>query len=135
MKKAANGSIVIFDRFPLEAIDPQIGEGQMDGAKISARVGNVNGMIARRLAKVEKAYYEKIRPPDHLVLLDVSPEVSLRRKPDHKQEVIEAKSQLIRGLTALAESDASGSRRIRLNADQPYENVIMQLKKRVWEIL
>jgi thymidylate kinase len=135
MKRSMAGSLVIFDRYPLEVLDPQIGVGHMDGSKIATLVGKNGGAAARFLARMERALYDKIRPPEYLAILDVSPEVSLQRKPDHKQDVVQAKSQLIRQLTALAESESRGLRSIRLNADRPYEEVLLQLKRSVWEIL
>lgn len=135
MKKSMAGSLVIFDRYPLEVLNPQLGSGYMDGAKISSLMGKNAGPVARRMARAEKALYEKLRPPEYLAILNVSPEVSLRRKPDHQQDVVEAKSLLVGELTALAESDPKRLRSIPLNADLPFEEVFLQLKKRIWEIL
>ena len=133
MKRSMAGSLVIFDRYPLESLDPQIGAGQMDGSKIAAMAGEKNGAAARFMARTEKALYDKIRPPDYLAILNVSPEVSLQRKPDHKQAVVEAKSQLIQQMMSLAES--RGLRSIPLDADLPFEDVFLQLKRKIWEIL
>jgi thymidylate kinase len=135
MKRSMAGSIVIFDRYPLESLDPQIGVGQMDGSKIAGMLGKNSGVIARFLARREKSLYDKIRPPDYVAILNVSPEVSLQRKPDHKQNVVEAKSQLIQQVMALAESDSRGLRSIHINADLPFEEVFLFLKRKVWEIL
>jgi thymidylate kinase len=135
LKKSMAGSLVIFDRYPLESLDPQIGVGHMDGSKIAAMLGKDSGAVARFLARTERALYDRIRPPDYLAILNVSPEVSLQRKPDHKQDVVEAKSLLIRQMTALAESESRGLQRIHLNADLPFEEVFQQLKRNVWEIL
>ncbi|HSL46389.1 MAG TPA: hypothetical protein VK897_23345, partial [Anaerolineales bacterium] len=117
MKKSMAGSVVIFDRYPLEVLDPQLGAGRMDGSRIQSMLDERSGPVARKLAKAEKALYEKMRPPEYLVILDVSPEVSFQRKPDHDPEVLEAKSQLIAQLAALAESESKGLRSIHLNAD------------------
>ena len=133
MKKSMAGSVVIFDRYPLESLDPQIGFGRMDGSKIAAMAGENSGAVTRFFARTERALYDRIRPPDYLAILDVSPEVSLKRKPDHKRDVVEGKSQLIRQMLDLAES--RGLRSIHLNADLPYEDVFLQLKRKVWEIL
>ena len=135
MKKSMAGSLVIFDRFPLESLDPQIGVGRMDGSKIAVMAGENSGAVAQFLARTEKSFYDRIRPPDYLVILDVSPTVSLQRKPDHKREVVEEKSRLIRQMTALAESASRGLRSIHLDADLPYEDVFLHLKRKVWEIL
>ena len=127
------GSVVIFDRYPLESLDSQIGAGRMDGSKVAGMLNKNSGAIARFLARTESALYDKIRPPDYLAILNVSPEVSLQRKPDHKQDVVEAKSQLIKQMIGLAAS--KNIRNIHLNADLPYEEVFLQLKRKVWEIL
>jgi thymidylate kinase len=135
MKRSMAGSVVIFDRYPLESLDPQIGVGRMDGSKIAGMLGKNGGMVARFLARTEKALYDRIRPPDYLAILNVSPEVSLQRKPDHKQDVVQEKSQLIHQMMTLAESESRGLRSIQLNADLPFEEVFLQLKRSVWEIL
>lgn len=135
MKRSMAGSVVIFDRYPLESINPQIGSGRMDGSKIAALVGDRGGAVVRILARAEKTLYEGIRPPDHLAILNVSPEVSLQRKPDHKQDVVEAKSQLVGQLATLAESDARCLRTFQINADRPFDEVFLELKRKVWEIL
>jgi hypothetical protein len=135
MKKSMAGSLVIFDRFPLEVLNPELGSGYMDGSKITTLIGPKAGAIARRMARAEKALYEKMRPPEYLAILNVSPEVSLQRKPDHQQDVVEAKSQLVGDLITLAESEPKRLRSIPLNADLPFEDVFLQLKKRIWEIL
>ena len=133
MKRSMAGSVVIFDRYPLESLDSQIGAGRMDGSKVAGMLNKNSGAIARFLARTESALYDKIRPPDYLAILNVSPEVSLQRKPDHKQDVVEAKSQLIKQMIGLAAS--KNIRNIHLNADLPYEEVFLQLKRKVWEIL
>jgi len=135
MKKAMAGSLVIFDRYPLEVLNPQLGPGYMDGSKIATLIGRNAGGIARRMARAERALYEKMRPPEYLAILNVSPEVSLQRKPDHKQDVVEAKSLLVSDLMALADSDPKRLRSIPLNADLPFEEVFLQLKRRIWDIL
>ncbi|MDP1546583.1 MAG: hypothetical protein Q8L87_11215 [Anaerolineales bacterium] len=135
VKKAMAGSVVIFDRYPLEAISSQIGLGQMDGSKLHTLFGNSGGIVTRMLVKAEKALYDKIRPPDYLTLLNVSPAVSLQRKPDHKREVVEAKSQLIGQLAGWVESEAKDLQSIHLDANLPFEEVFLQLRRKIWEIL
>lgn len=135
MKRSMAGSVVIFDRYPLESIRSEIGVGQMDGSRISvAFAGNKSASLGS-LAKREKKYYEGIRPPENLVILNVSPEVSLKRKPDHKLDVVEGKSKLIDQLVALSESETSGLKVVNLDADLPLEQVSLELRKNIWEML
>lgn len=135
IKRAMAGSIVIFDRYPLEVIDPQLGPGRMDGSRIAAEASQQAGLLTRWMARAEKRLYEKIRPPDYLVILDVSPDVSARRKPDHRPEVLKAKSELIGHIAALAQSEPKRLPSIHLNADLPFEEIFLQLKRQLWEIL
>ena len=67
--------------------------------------------------------------PECVVALHVSPAVSLRRKPDHRLEVIEAKSR------ALRQMDRKDLRVIEIDADQAYEQVLLQVKRALWERL
>ena len=135
MKKSMAGSVVIFDRYPLEVLDPEIGPGRMDGSRIAVQAGGRAGILTRRMANAEKRLYDKIRPPDYLVILDVSPDVSFQRKPDHQPDVLKAKSQLIGQVVALAEAEPKRLRSIHLNADQPFDEIFLHLKRRLWEIL
>lgn len=119
---AAAGAVVIFDRFPLTT--------DLDGAKIE-RLAQENGSsLAHSFSRIEKDIYDRFQIPEHLFLLDVTPDVSLSRKPDHHREAIEAKYQ---SLQALANNDALPIRRI--DASQPLEDVSLRLKQSIWQIL
>jgi hypothetical protein len=78
---------------------------------------------------VEEKLYRRIRPPDHLFVLRVSADVASQRKPDHKVEVLEAKSR------ALDEMVHDGLRVTEVNADQPLDQVLLEIKTRMWELL
>ena len=126
-KKAGEGYLVIFDRFPLEA--------PLDGPQIHLSTDGRMGSIANLFSRAERKLYSKIRPPDCFIVLDVSPQVSLQRKPDHKREAIEAKNQLLNEIIAKNRPQALSSRMICLDANLPFEQVLGQIKKKVWEIL
>jgi len=64
-----------------------------------------------------------------LFILRVSPEVSLARKPDHKPELIEAKS---RAIGQIARDDLSFTE---IDAEQPLEQVLLQIKSTLWRLL
>lgn len=126
-KNANQGSIVVFDRFPLQA--------PLDGPQIHLVSNDQPGIIERAFSSAEHSLYHKFQLPDCLIVLDVSPDVSILRKPDHKRNTVEAKGQLLRELTAKYETTPNGPRIIQLNADQPLEYVLTQMKQRIWELL
>ena len=134
-KKAMAGSIVIYDRYPLESISARVEHRLLDGPQIPLTAHGETAAIAGAFARAEQNLYRKIRPPDYLFLLEVSPDVSLERKPDHKRAVVEAKSRAVSELAALAELDTKKLRLIHLNADLPLDEVVSQLKTNVWEVL
>ena len=126
-RKAAGGSIIIFDRFPLDAI--------LDGPKIRWATGGEMDTLARAFGRLEQAIYAKIRPPDYLIVLNVNPDVSLQRKPEHHWATVEAKSEFLKKLSAPTSSREIDWTIYRIDANQPLEIVLSQLKGVVWEVL
>jgi thymidylate kinase len=134
MKQAMTGSIVIFDRFPLESIRTSARFRLLDGPQISLDEDE-SGVIARKLADAEQRLYQAMRPPDVLLVLDVSPEVSLLRKPDHQEAAVEAKAQAINELIGMADLQDRGVNVIHFNADLPRETVLAQIQSRIWALI
>jgi hypothetical protein len=131
-RKAAQGSIVICDRYPLDGIH-RVMRGirpPMDGPRIAwmCREEETDGITAH-LSKLEQNIYHRIGLPDCLILLHVSPNVALQRKPDHTPEEIEPKTQ------AVEHMDRQGLQIIDINADQPFERTSLQTKSALWNIL
>jgi thymidylate kinase len=126
-RRAAQGSIVIFDRYPLEAV--RIFNRSIDGPRIAARNNGHMGWLAQRLAAAEERIYRDIPPPEHVFVLHVSPDVSQARKPEHKRELIEAKSLAIKQISG-AEFDLTD-----INADRPLEDILIQIKSTLWRLL
>lgn len=134
-KRAAAGSFIIYDRFPLSAIDPQAAPHLLDGPQIAWRMAGKSHPWLKRLQQAEEHLYRQMRAPDHVVILEVSPAVSLERKPDHKPEAIEAKSQALRSLTSQPDSASRSFHLIPIQADLPLEQVFAHLKREVWNLL
>jgi len=128
-RQAAQGAIVLCDRYPLDAIWRVMEGRPMDGPQIAVEAGLEMDRMTSALSRMEQDIYRKIRPPDHIVVLHVSPEVSQRRKPDHALEMIEAKSQ------ALRQMERQGLHVIDIDADQPFEQVLLQIKTALWQML
>jgi len=126
-RKAANGSVVIFDRFPFRA--------PLDGPEIYLIDDGSLNPISRYLSRVEKNLYQKFEPVDLLILLNVDPKISIQRKPDHKWETIQAKN------TALDMVQSNLTHRVgewnwtSIDTDHPFEDVLLRAKKLIWTSL
>jgi thymidylate kinase len=125
--EAVVGSFVLYDRYPLEA--------PLDGPKIHLLADGDDSRLVRAFAKAEQRIYGQIGPPDHYIVLDVSPEVSLQRKPDHDGQAIGAKSQLLRKFMTTADHPSASFGLIAIDADLPFAEVVSQLKRTVWQLL
>ena len=100
---AANGDIVIFDRFPLDQIQ------LMDGPQTERFVSRLTAgsqakglMIPRKtsrltnaLIKLERNYYQRITLPELLVVFRLDPEIAVQRKPEDDAETVRARSKEI----------------------------------------
>ena len=126
LDKSCAGSIVLYDRFPLGP--------PLDGPKIHMIVNGNQGGLTQTFARLEQNIYRKIEPPDRYYLLNVSPDVSLNRKPDHSRKAIEAKSHFLDEFRS--EATENGSFKLEnLNADLPFPEVVAQLNTAVWQAL
>lgn len=132
---ARSGAVAIFDRYPLEAISERMEHRLLDGPQIPLLAGDDAGPLARALGAAERWLYRRMLPPDHLFVLDVSPEVSLRRKPDHRREAVQAKSRALRALEAAGGPGGRPFELVRLSADRPLDEVLAELKAHVWRVI
>jgi hypothetical protein len=126
-RKAAQGSIIIYDRYPMEAI--RVFNRTMDGPRIASMCNGHAGPLTTTLSLIEEKMYQKILPAEHVVVLHVSPEVSQARKPEHKRGMIEVKGQ------AISQMERDGLDLIEIDADQPLEQVLLQIKSALWRLL
>jgi thymidylate kinase len=128
---ADSGRIVLYDRFPLEWVSSQPGYRLLDGPQIMLSDEQEYGRISKRLVSKEIDLYKKMRLPDYLLVLDVDPEVSVQRKPDHNRVILSEKYHAIQDLIA-------NEYRYQLScidANLPYEDVLNELKSVVWKML
>lgn len=121
----AETAVIIYDRYPLATL--------LDGPKIHLN-GHANS-VGRVFAAAEQGIYRQIGPPRHYLLLNVSPEVSLQRKPDHDPTAVTAKAQFLTQFAAEMEGRDEQVNLLTINADLPFEEVERQLKTAVWEAL
>jgi hypothetical protein len=127
------GRIVILDRYPLACLSDRAEHRLLDGPQIETVLGPDLWRPARALAGAERGLYRRFGLPDHLVLLDVDPLVAIGRKPDHRLDVIGTKSRAAAELAGLAQ--AAGTPVTRIDANQPLDRVLLDLKARLWDVL
>ncbi len=121
---AARGGLAICDRFPV----PQI--KSMDGPNIARSLSTApRGKLAAFLLKIETQLYQRILPPDVLVVFRVDPETAVRRKPDEDGNYVRARSREI------WQWDWQGTRAQVVDAGQPLEQVRSEIRSLVWSEL
>lgn len=126
-RNAKNGSISLYDRYPLEA--------PLDGPQIHLASENDPWRIGDIFSKLERKLYQEIKMPDLLFVLEVSPEVSLERKPDHDLAAIEAKNIALGKLATFIEASPKKVRVSYINASLPLEDVLGKIKQEIWGAL
>jgi hypothetical protein len=130
---AGAGGIAIFDRYPLTCLSDRPEHRLLDGPQVADLVGLCSLGLTRPLATLEERIYQRFGLPDHLVLLDVDPLVAARRKPDHRIDVIRAKTVAAAQLAGLAER--AGTPVTRIDANQALDRVLLDVKARLWDAL
>ena len=120
---AANGGIVVCDRYPLEQLHT------MDGPRTSWARG-LPGLsrLGAALVDREARYYSAFTRPDVLAVLRVEPEVAVRRKADEEESYVRRRSTEV---WKVVWDDAT----VTIDAAQPAGRVLAALKTAVWERL
>lgn len=121
---AANGTLVLCDRFPTARLP------LTDGAIISraAKVGYSNGFV-KWLERCEAHYYRQITWPELLIVLRVDPEIAVQRRADEEAAWVRSRNQEIWTL------DWQGTPAHVVDAGQPAEVVLAEVKTLVWSNL
>ncbi len=130
-KLVRRGHLVVFDRFPLD--------GLLDGPQVDAYAQEAvegSGRLALFFSRWEQRIYARMQPPTDMIWLDVSPQIAAERKPDHERETIQRKIRLLNSIyTDEIECKNRFQRIWRTDADRPYAEVSLELKRSLWQIL
>ena len=112
-------SVVICDRFPQKDIT-----GYFDGPKLPAGKNNW-------FSRLEMKQFQKLSTTeaDIVFRLNVSPEMASRRKPEHDYKMIEQKCN------TLSKISFGHAKVIDVDAGRPYEQVLFEIKRKIWENL
>jgi thymidylate kinase len=118
---AANGGLVLCDRFPLRELK------LMDGPRVE-RVRDPERWrkLTDWLAARERRYYEAIAPPDVLIVLRVDPEVAVERQPSEPPDEIRER------WAEVWQVDWEAVPAHLVDAGQPREAVLARLEALIW---
>lgn len=130
-RAARSGRVVVFDRFPLFPLTGVATHRLLDGPRIPDEVATA-GAVRGLLARVERRCYRRFRAPDLVVALQVPPNVALARKPDHDAGVVTRKSRAVADLAATAPPHLPV---VHVRADRPLTEVLLDVRRRVWDVL
>lgn len=110
-------SLVICDRFPQQNVT-----GFFDGPKLqSGKGGWLSGLEKKQFGRFCRA------GADLVFRLNISPEVAARRKTDHDHRMIEQKCIHLSRLTF------GNATVIDVDAEMPLEQVLLNIKRKIWE--
>lgn len=112
------GSIILTDRYPQTQFN-----GINDGLKLQ------NNNSYEWAAKIEKRLFNQALDlgPDLVIKLLVSPEVAIKRKPDHSFEEITKKCKIVKQLMFLQ------CETVVIDADKTFEQVLFEAKISIWK--
>lgn len=121
-RDAAHGEIVISDRFPLKSFHHMA--EPMDGPRLKQQDGRRGSPWSDR----EGRYYDRILSPDRIFVLKVALEEVRRRKRDLDIETHRTK---VEAVNAIGEDTLIRT----IDANRPYYDVQLQVKRLIWEDL
>ena len=131
-RAAANGEIVICDRFPSDTI------GAMDSPRLREQPTQqgVVSAIFNWLARFEQRLYKQIPAPDIVLRLNVSIEAALQRNRERFKPGKESDAYVASRHRQAREWHKSGTRYIYdVNTEQSLTDTILCVKKAIWESL
>ncbi|HXF83163.1 MAG TPA: hypothetical protein VNN19_10470 [bacterium] len=121
---AAAGGVALCERYPVPQNWPLA--GPQIGRYVEAAP---HPRLARWLRDCEQRYYDRILPPDALIVLLVDPEVAARRKTDEPAEYVRGRARVV------WKTDWSRTPARIVDAGRPLLDVLTDLKEIVWSVL
>lgn len=130
-KYCRRGGVAVFDRYPQTRF-----AGINDGAKIRENcIKKADNPVLKKLllpfAVTEERYLKKAEAisPDVVIKLMLSPEESMRRKPQENYEAVKRKHEIVKVL------EFPDSQVYTVDVTQSYDNEIIEIKNIIWENL
>ena len=121
---AQTGALVICERYPVRA-DRLVGPAIPD----TVPAGVSHSRLTRLLIGMERRYYERMLPPDLLLVLQVDAPTAVRRKTTEPAEYVRERADL-----AFAADWTQSSARV-VDASGALEHVLAQLRACIWRVI
>jgi len=123
--RAANGTIVLCDRYPSSQ------SGAPDGPQLSQLATSTDGYsIRHRLADIEARLYRQIPPPDLVIYLNAPLEVALLRNATRGKK--EPEDYVRRRHARSSNLEFEKAPVYKINTNQPLDKTVLEVKKAVW---
>jgi thymidylate kinase len=123
-RHVSRGVLVVTDRFPLRQI--KVMDGSVADLVMKATEGRP---VLSRLAHWEKAYYERIKDPDILVVLRIDPDVAVARRRDEDADFVRTRC------AEVWSANWEGTPAVVVDAGRSREEVLSDVKGYVWSRL
>ena len=120
-----NGGISILDRYPQTELC-----GRNDGPKIAGLLEEYRNKQVHRLIREEQRYLSIVKriKPDLVIRLNIPVDVSMARKPEQEDpEVFQKK------IDDLMEITYQNANIVDIDASQPYEQELLEVKQLIWD--
>ena len=118
------GGIALCERYPVP-LTPEFAGPRLDPFAEPLR----RTRLGRWLLAVEASYYRRILSPDLLVVLQIDPEIAVRRKTDEPAEYVRRRGHIVWA----ADWSATGAHVV--DAAGPIDEVLARLKTVIWREL
>ena len=126
--RAANGTIVLCDRYPSSQ------SGAPDGPQLSQLATSTDqDSIRHRLAHIEARLYRQIPPPDVVIYLNAPLEVALLRNATRGKKEPEDYVRRRHARSSNLEFEKAPVHKI--NTNQPFDKTVLEVKKALWNAL
>ena len=89
----------------------------------------VDNWLTRPLRELEDRYYARLPSPDATIVLQLDPEVAVRRKTDEPADYVRERAQVV------WETDWQRIGARVVDADRPLPEVVGELKSLIWSLL
>ena len=119
---SSKGGVVLSDRYPLDSFWSM--EEPMDGPRIKKEMEKTGGGQGDK----EEGYYSKIGLPDMVFVLQADVKELRKRKADLDLSSHEKKAVAVNSVNAQDHI-------VPVDANRPYEEVLLEIKHRVWEAI
>jgi thymidylate kinase len=129
---AADGAVVVFDRYPLRFVRQ---DGRfVDGPRIAQLGPRVSRGLLDAFRRREEATYRRIPPPDVAFLLTIPAELAVARKEAERPAAVQRKALAIERAVSSLQSEERDDIVV-VDATRPLESVIRDVKSEIWRRL